>query len=152
MKFSILVLFILLLQSLNGCSKGNAVNYERNLKIVSVNIPVDAVNVPLNSIISITFDSPMSTSCSNCIVLKQWLNNSTFKPVQGVTSTSGSVIEFSPQSVLLPNTKYYVEVSAALNLDNSRLFMSDYTFHSNSSFFFTTTNQLDSAYTQAYNL
>jgi hypothetical protein len=127
----------------SGCSKGGADSQAPNLNIVSVNIPVDAVDVPVNATISFTFDSPMSKSCSNCIILKKWIHNSKSQAVPGITTTSNSVIEFTPQEELQPNTRYYVEVSAATNINSSKLIFSDYSYHSNSSFFFTTGGSLE---------
>jgi len=133
-----IVLCLMVTVLMSGCSKGSTESQPPTLNIVSVNIPVDAVEVPLNSTISFTFDSPMSKACSNCIILKKWAHNSKSQMVSGITTTSNSVIEFTPQNELQPNTRYYVEVSAATNMDSSKLFFSDYSYHSNSSFFFTT--------------
>lgn len=140
MKLSILFCIIVSTQLINGCNKGIANTNTPGLNIVSVNIPVNAVNVPVNSKISFTFNVPMSSSCGNCIVLKQCVNDSTFKPVSGIATTSGVDIVFTPQAQLLPDTRYYVEVSAAPNKDNNQIFFSDYSSHSRSSFFFTTGN------------
>ena len=141
MNKSFLVCIVVFTQFLSGCSKERADVYKSNLDIVSVNIPVNAINVAINSTISFKFNSPMSSICADCIVLKQWIDNATIKPVAGITMTSGSDLVFTPNLAMQPNTRYYVEISAALNKDNSQLFLSDYTYHSNSSFFFTTGNR-----------
>lgn len=138
MKVSLLICLVFFTQLICGCSKGKVETNLPNLKLLSVNIPVNAVNVPVNTTISFTFDTPMSTNCADCIMLKQWVNNASVKTVPGVTTTSGTVLTFTPQTELSPNTRYFIEVSAAPNIDNTRYFFSDYSSHSSSSFFFTT--------------
>lgn len=140
MKRTIHFFFGLILSvMLAACGGGGTAAQVTDLTLLSASIPVDAVNVPVNSKISFTFNMPMAECSNDCVTLE---GNGTISP--GRITASGAVIEFSPASGLRPNTSYFVEISAVGSLSND-FFFSDHSRHSPSSFYFTTGNSLDTA-------
>lgn len=92
--------------------------------VVSTNPDNGAILVPLDQVISVTFNEPMDPSS---------INSSTFKvlgtgAVAGTISYSGLTASFTPSAALSPNTTYSVRMSRGATDLNGIALKSDYVF------------------------
>ena len=129
MKTKILFKFLTLLMVITvlSCSKDDFQSTEGVCPEVSSTIPADgALNVPLNQVISATFNEVMNTST----ITATSFTVSGFAPIQGSitftnTATSTTAI-FTPAVALLNNTTYTGRITSAVKDENGNAMQTDY--------------------------
>ncbi|MBC7883934.1 MAG: Ig-like domain-containing protein [Saprospiraceae bacterium] len=106
-----------------GCKKDDFVEIDGVCPIVVSTIPLNgATNVPINQVISVTFNEEMNSAT---------INQATFTimdgaSVQGVISYLGATATFTPTSPLIPNTSYTGRVSTAVKDKTGNALQADY--------------------------
>ncbi|MDO9593525.1 MAG: Ig-like domain-containing protein, partial [Lutibacter sp.] len=88
----------------SGCAKDDFEEVDGVCPLVISTIPTsDAVGVPLNQVITATFNEVMKPST---ITTASFLVSANGVQIAGTVSYTGSTATFLPNSPLLPNTKY----------------------------------------------
>ncbi len=108
---------------ITGCKKDNYEAKVNECPVVVSTIPIDkAINVPLNQVVSATFNVKMnpatitgaSFSLQQGATITAGLKSaSLLTPVAGTISYSGETASFTPSSLLIPNTVYTGRVTTA---------------------------------------
>ncbi|MDO9037759.1 MAG: ice-binding family protein [Lutibacter sp.] len=88
----------------SGCAKDDFEEVDGVCPLVISTVPTsDAVGVPLNQVITATFNEVMKSST---ITTASFLVSANGAQIAGKVSYTGSTATFTPNSPLLPNTKY----------------------------------------------
>jgi len=121
---SLLLLVVLMVSACGGGGGGGGGATDTTAPaIVATNILPNAVDVPTNTKISFTFNEPIQ-ACATCIRMNPgayiWTNGSV--GVTGTVNVSGSAIEFTPNSILSPNTQYTVYVTTVSDASGNFFF------------------------------
>jgi len=92
--------------------------------VIDSNPSNSATNIPLNQVITVTFNEVMNPST---------INSSTFivrngLAIAGTISTSGAIAKFTPAQNLIPNTTYSVQITTGAKDPRGNALQEDYLF------------------------
>lgn len=111
-KNLLLTIAILFITLISGCASDDFKEVVGLCPVVSTTNPIDgATGVPLNQIITATFNEEMNSAT---------IDQSSFTltvagvPVSGVVTLSGAVATFTPNSLLAPNTVYAARIKTSV--------------------------------------
>ena len=108
-KNLLLPLAILFIALISGCAQDDFVEVDGVCPIVVSTVPLNgATNVPLDQLISVTFNEEMNAATINQSSFT--LKNGT-SDIAGAVSYSGTTATFTPSALLKPNTTYSARIT-----------------------------------------
>ncbi|MES2575845.1 MAG: Ig-like domain-containing protein [Bacteroidota bacterium] len=117
---TIAVLFIVLI---SGCAKDDFVETVGVCPVVIASTPENgAINVPIDQIISVTFNEEMNSST----ITQTSFTLQGVTPVSGTISYSGTTATFTPSALLAINTTYTARITTSVKDVNGNALQQDY--------------------------
>ncbi|WP_426092306.1 Ig-like domain-containing protein [Flavobacterium sp. DSR3-2] len=108
-KNLLLTLAIVFIALISGCAQDDFVEVDGVCPVVVSTVPVNgATNVPLDQLISVTFNEEMNAATINQSSFT--LKNGTSE-ITGAVSYSGTTATFTPSALLKPNTTYSARIT-----------------------------------------
>src|SRR6478672_5679367 len=122
-KYLLATITIVLVALITGCATDDFQETSSSCPVVIATNPTDgATNVPLNQIITVTFNEEMNPSTINQASFT--VSGPTALP--GVITYSGTTATFTPNANLTPNTTYMGRISTAVKDLNGNALQMDY--------------------------
>jgi hypothetical protein len=123
---------IALVTLLTGCAKDDFVETLGMCPKVTLTNPANsATDVPLNQVITVTFNEEMNASTINAAsfsVTSALLSVNPASNVGGIITYSGVTATFTPTANLVPNTTYVVKITTAVKDPKGNALQEDYVF------------------------